>query len=45
MQQYQYYSTGLLSNYDNFLDHKKLVLGPRQGKEKPPKKEKGKPML
>ncbi|XP_038077315.1 chromatin-remodeling ATPase INO80-like [Patiria miniata] len=40
LQQYQYYSTGLLSSYDNFLDHKKLVLGP---KEKQLKKEKVSP--
>ncbi|XP_022083274.1 DNA helicase INO80-like isoform X2 [Acanthaster planci] len=42
LQQYQYYSTGLLSSYDNFLDHKKLVLGPKQNKEKQIKKEKEK---
>jgi len=27
LRQYQYYSVGLLSNYDKFYDHQKLVIG------------------
>jgi len=27
LKQYQYYSVGLLSNYDKFHDHQKLIVG------------------
>jgi len=27
LKQYQYYSVGLLSNYDKYYDHQKLVVG------------------
>ena len=30
MQQYQYYSVGLLSNYDKFYEHQKMVVGPKK---------------
>ncbi|XP_020277600.1 putative DNA helicase Ino80 isoform X2 [Pseudomyrmex gracilis] len=36
--QYQYYSAGLLSNYDRFLDHQKLIVGNKKKKEKKPDK-------
>ncbi|EZA60837.1 Putative DNA helicase INO80 complex-like protein [Ooceraea biroi] len=32
--QYQYYSAGLLSNYDRFLEHQKLIVGNKKKKEK-----------
>ncbi|XP_072030901.1 chromatin-remodeling ATPase INO80-like [Amphiura filiformis] len=49
LQQYQYYSTGLLSNYDRYLDQQRVVFGPqpkprkrdtKKFKEKLKKKEK-----
>lgn len=30
LHQYQYYSTGLLSSYDRYYDHQKLILGPKK---------------
>ncbi|XP_076167632.1 chromatin-remodeling ATPase INO80 [Ptiloglossa arizonensis] len=36
--QYQYYSAGLLSNYDRFLEHQKLIVGNKKKKEKKPDK-------
>ncbi|PBC32751.1 Putative DNA helicase Ino80 [Apis cerana cerana] len=36
--QYQYYSAGLLSNYDRFLEHQKLIVGNKKKKEKKPEK-------
>ncbi len=30
MSQYQYYSVGLLSNYDRFYDHQRMVVGPKK---------------
>lgn len=36
--QYQYYSAGLLSNYDRFPDHQKLIVGNKKKKEKKPDK-------
>lgn len=36
--QYQYYSAGLLSNYDRFLEHQKLIVGNKKKKEKKPAK-------
>ncbi|XP_072164308.1 chromatin-remodeling ATPase INO80-like [Diadema setosum] len=33
LQQYQYYSAGLLSNYDKFLDHQRTILGPKKTKK------------
>nr|XP_054758604.1 chromatin-remodeling ATPase INO80-like [Lytechinus pictus] len=33
LQQYQYYSAGLLSNYDKFLDHQRTILGPKKAKK------------
>lgn len=30
LHQYQYYSTGLLSNYDKFPEHNKLIAGPKK---------------
>ncbi|KAI8484720.1 putative DNA helicase ino80 [Branchiostoma belcheri] len=39
--QYQYYSTGLLSNYDKFHEHQRFILGPKK-KRKEDKKLKAK---
>ncbi|XP_012284953.1 putative DNA helicase Ino80 isoform X2 [Orussus abietinus] len=46
--QYQYYGAGLLSSYDRFLEHQKLIVGNKKKKDKKPdkkimklKKEKG----
>ncbi|KOC66120.1 Putative DNA helicase Ino80 [Habropoda laboriosa] len=36
--QYQYYSAGLLSSYDRFLEHQKLIVGNKKKKEKKPEK-------
>jgi len=36
--QYQYYSAGLLSNFDRFLEHQKLIVGNKKKKEKKPDK-------
>ena len=36
--QYQYYSTGLLSNYDKFAEHQKMIVGPRKKVPKDQKK-------
>eukprot|EP00057_Strongylocentrotus_purpuratus_P034544 XP_795650.4 PREDICTED: DNA helicase INO80 [Strongylocentrotus purpuratus] len=33
LQQYQYYSAGLLSNYDKFLDHQRTIVGPKKAKK------------
>lgn len=33
LQQYQYYSAGLLSNYDKFLEHQRTILGPKKIKK------------
>ena len=30
LQQYQYYSVGLLSNYDKFYEHQKAIVGPKK---------------
>ncbi len=30
LSQYQYYSVGLLSNYDKFYEHQKVILGPKK---------------
>ena len=38
LRQYQYYGTGLLSNYDHYHDHQKTVLGPRKKISKDQKK-------
>lgn len=38
LRQYQYYGTGLLSNYDHYHDHQKAVLGPRKKISKDQKK-------
>lgn len=46
--QYQYYGAGLLSSYDRFPEHQKLIVGNKKKKERRPdtkvvkiKKEKG----
>ncbi|XP_043490017.1 chromatin-remodeling ATPase INO80 isoform X2 [Polistes fuscatus] len=36
--QYQYYSAGLLSSYDRFLEHQKLIVGNKKKKDKKPEK-------
>ncbi|XP_043288526.1 chromatin-remodeling ATPase INO80 isoform X2 [Venturia canescens] len=36
--QYQYYGAGLLSSYDRFLEHQKLIVGNKKKKEKKPEK-------
>ncbi|KAG7207458.1 hypothetical protein KM043_009093 [Ampulex compressa] len=36
--QYQYYSSGLLSSYDRFIEHQKLIVGNKKKKEKKPEK-------
>ncbi|XP_066594162.1 chromatin-remodeling ATPase INO80 isoform X2 [Prorops nasuta] len=36
--QYQYYSAGLLSSYDRFIEHQKLIAGNKKKKEKKPEK-------
>lgn len=36
--QYQYYGAGLLSNYDRFPEHQKLIVGNKKKKEKKPEK-------
>jgi hypothetical protein len=33
LRQYQYYSVGLLSNYDMFYDHQKSIIGPNRRKQ------------
>ena len=33
LQQYQYYSAGLLSNYDKFFDHQRSIVGPKKTKK------------
>lgn len=38
MQQYQYYSVGMLSNYDKFYEHQKMIVGPRKKITKEQKK-------
>ena len=38
LHQYQYYSVGLLSNHDKYLEHQKLILGPRRKALKEQKK-------
>lgn len=38
LRQYQYYSTGLLSNYDKYHEHQKAVLGPKKKISKDHKK-------
>ncbi|KAK2162942.1 hypothetical protein LSH36_89g05001 [Paralvinella palmiformis] len=38
LHQYQYYSVGLLSHHDKYLEHQKLVLGPRRKALKEQKK-------
>ncbi|KAL4238749.1 putative DNA helicase ino80 [Mactra antiquata] len=38
LHQYEYYSTGLLSNYDHFPDQQKAILGPRKKISKDQKK-------
>ncbi|KAF8774352.1 Chromatin-remodeling ATPase INO80 like protein [Argiope bruennichi] len=42
LRQYQYYGSGLLSNYDKFYDNQKLVLGAKKLKEKKAEKRKAK---
>lgn len=42
LRQYQYYGSGLLSNYDKFYDHQKLILGSKKIKEKKTEKRKAK---
>ncbi|XP_046478715.1 chromatin-remodeling ATPase INO80 isoform X1 [Neodiprion pinetum] len=36
--QYQYYGAGLLSSYDKFPEHQKLIIGNKKKKEKKPEK-------
>jgi DNA helicase INO80 len=38
LHQYQYYSTGLLSNYDHFPEQQKAILGPKKKISKDQKK-------
>lgn len=38
LHQYEYYSTGLLSNYDHFPDQQKAILGPKKKISKDQKK-------
>jgi hypothetical protein len=42
LQQYQYYSAGLLSTYDPFYEQQRHLLGPKKKKFKEDKKLKGK---
>ena len=42
LQQYQYYSTGLLSSQDPFYEQQRHLLGPKKKKIKEEKKFKGK---